>query len=314
MAMLDTYKALADESRLRVVRVLSLGYFNVQELTAVMDLSQSTVSHHLKVLHRAGITRLHREGTWAYYSLTNSEEAPFATATLQALLSHGESKEGGSLRAVFIRDRVEAEKLLSARRDHSHRFFESVAEQWHELRHEAHGHTPLVDELVRAVPNDVAVLDLGCGSGALLELLLPRAGKTIGVDYSPKMLEEARSNLGAKAAAVDLRLGYLEHLPLGDSSIDLGLAYMVLHHVPSPEDAMKDAFRVLRPGGALHIIDLFKHDNEYMRERFADLWLGFDQDEIVSWAQAIGFSAIEKRSAPESTDSFYVICTKGEQE
>jgi ArsR family transcriptional regulator len=107
------------------------------------------------------------------------------------------------------------------------------------------------------------------------------------------MLEQARSTLGTRAAQVDLRLGYLEHLPIGDDSVDVALSYMVLHHLPSPPDALRDAARVLKPGGQLMIVDLLQHDNEIMRERFADLWMGFDPEEMKRWALSSGFQGAQ---------------------
>lgn len=311
MALLDTLKALADESRLRMIRILSFGYFNVQELTAIMDLSQSTISHHLKVLQREELTRVHKEGTWAYYSLIQFPDESSISRIIHGFLSRAEQKESGSLKQVFLRDRIEAEKLLSLRREQSHRFFESVAGQWRQMREEAHGSTSFMEALIKKIPETAAVLDLGCGSGALLELLLPRPGQTIGVDYSQKMLEEAKHNLGDRTGNLDLRLGYLEHLPLGDQSVDVAIAYMVLHHVPNPEEAIRDAFRVLKNGGILHIVDLRKHDNEYMRERFADLWLGFNPAHVEEWASSTGFELVEEHSYAHTDEVFYLICKKG---
>ena len=314
MALLDTLKSLADESRLRMVRILSFGYFNVQELTAIMDLSQSTVSHHLKVLQREQLTRIHKEGTWSYYSLALFPDETSISKIIHGFLSRAEQEESGPLKQVFLRDRIEAEKLLTLRREQSHRFFEAVAGQWKEMREEAHGNVSSMETLIENIPPGQSVLDLGCGSGALLEMLLPRPGETIGVDYSQKMLEEAKHNLRDRSDRLDLRLGYLEHLPLGDTSVDVAIAYMVLHHVPNPEDAIQDAFRVLKPEGVLHIVDLRKHDNEYMRERFADLWLGFDPKVVQEWATKSGFKLIEEKHSYANMDEiFYLICKKEKQ-
>lgn len=282
---LEVYKALADESRLRIVHMLSKGAFNVQEITSVLGLGQSTVSHHLKVLQGAGLTHLQREGTWAYYTLVNGESKGFPSDTARNFLETAKPEE------LFASDLEALSVLLNQRRDSSHKFFEAVADKWHELRDEAQGQESFFDDVAKLIPSEATVLELGCGSGAFLQHILPRSGKTIGVDYSQAMLSEARKNLGkALPSTVDLRLGYLEHLPIGDESIDIAVAYMVLHHLPAPAEAFIDAFRVLRPEGRLIVVDLVKHSNELMRERFADLWLGFEQRELRKWSLSAGFS------------------------
>lgn len=276
---LELYKALADETRLRLLRILSSGSFNVQELTSILNISQSTISHHLKILQAANLASSLKQGTWVFYTLPAFDPDSFVHKTAELLLDHGEKNS---------KDEEAAAEILSRRRDQTRHFFDSVAKDWKLLR-EAQG-TESFFELVRSrIPESACFLELGCGSGVFLDQIVPRTGQTIGVDYSQAMLEQARSTLGARAAQVDLRLGYLEHLPIGDDSVDVALSYMVFHHLPSPPDALRDAARVLKPGGQLMIVDLLQHDNEFMRERFADLWMGFDPEEMKRWALSSGF-------------------------
>lgn len=279
-AALDLYKALADDSRLRLLRVLSRGAFNVQELTAILKISQSTISHHLKALQAVNLATSRKEGTWVYYTLPPNDSNSFAHQTAQLLLANGETNAD---------DDSAAQEVLNRRRDQARHFFDSVARNWKELR-ETQGTETFFDLVSQRIPERATFLELGCGSGPFLDKILPRAGQTIGVDYSQAMLDEAKRALGSRAAQVDFRLGYLEHLPLGDESVDMALVYMVLHHLPAPQEALRDAFRVLKPGAALMIVDLMKHDNEYMRERYADLWLGFDPEEMKRWAFSAGFA------------------------
>ncbi|MCB0319592.1 MAG: metalloregulator ArsR/SmtB family transcription factor [Bdellovibrionales bacterium] len=287
-ALTSCLKALGDDSRLRIVHLLSKGSFNVQELTTALSLSQSTVSHHLKILERSHLVSPKKEGSWSFYSL-NSDRTSFEAELLQLIVSA--ISRSDKLSQQLETDNHEIEKVLHSRRDRARAYFETVAREWDSLREEAQGKAEYLSLLKEKVPQNGTLLELGCGSGSLLAQLLPRNGATIGVDYSDAMIREARQQLSPTSSSnpVDLRLGYLEHLPVGDESIDHAVACMVFHHIAEPLAALRDTFRVLRPGGTLTVVDLTAHTNELMRERFADLWLGFHTDEFVSWLELCGF-------------------------
>lgn len=306
----DIYKALADESRLRLLHILSKGQFNVQELTALLGSGQSTVSHHLKILNSAGFLLAQKQGTWVYYSLNSV--APKSLAQRSAALFLESLKENSSESESFSQDLTATNELLNKRRDQARNFFESVANKWHDMRGEAQGSESYFELVASRIPDRATLLELGCGSGAFFEHALPRAGKSIGVDYSQGMLDEARQRLGNKANDVDFRLGYLEHLPIGDESVDYMVCYMVLHHVAVPPHAVHDAFRVLKPGGKFIIVDLMRHQNELMRERYADLWLGFDPEEVKQWAFSEGFSESKLEILGPKKDVFLITLTKNE--
>lgn len=311
MSSLAVLKALSDESRLRLVHVLGDGPFNVQELTNILSLSQPTVSHHLKVLERAGIARSKREGTWIYYGLVNGDaKGSPASEITQSFLSSTERETDSSLKDYFSSDKRKAESVLARRRDSAHRYFESVAQSWKRVRTEAHGGDIPLNLLIQEIPSDASLVELGCGSGALLERLLPRSGRTIGVDYSQSMLDEANQNLKALGLSVETRLGALEHLPLADGSVDIALAYMVLHHLSDPKEALRDTYRVLRPGGKLVIVDLTKHHDEGMRERFADLWLGFEPKDFKEWLTGLGFINSRVTLFGEKKEIFLLVSNK----
>jgi ArsR family transcriptional regulator len=318
---LDIYKALADESRLRLLNVVSRGDFNVQELTAILSIGQSTISHHLRTLERAGIVRCRKQGTWAYYGLpaamvagvedaessspavtANSTKPTLAESIVRNLL---QAKAQGLIEPrVFEEDGPRIQEVLDRRRADSHQFFESVAGSWKNLRREMEGSEGFLSDIVKNIDPELILLELGCGAGALLERVLPRPGQTIAVDYSQAMLDEARRALGQKGEHVDLRLGYLEHLPLGDQSVDIAVAYMVLHHVATPVAALEGVFRVLKPGGRVFIVDLTQHDNENFREQYAHLWLGFDPLELTGALEGVGFTDCETKFLGEANEAF----------
>lgn len=291
---LPVFKALADESRLRIVNVLHSGSFNVQELTSILELSQPTISHHLKILQQAAIVSIARQGTWAFYSLPSpeaqlTEQTQVARRVVESFLD-SMRLNGNAQLTPYRDDSSRIQDVINRRRDSSKKFFEHIAPRWHEVRQEEMSDPNPLQELVAQLPAERDLVDLGCGSGALLEKILPRTGQTIGVDYSQSMLDEAGRVLGDRRSGVDLRIGYLEHLPLADESVDIAVAHMVLHHLAEPAKALKDIRRILRPGGRCLIVDLSEHNREYMRERYADLWLGFNTDEIVRWAREAGFT------------------------
>ncbi len=299
MRITETCKALSEESRLRLFHLLSKGYFNVQELTSALDLSQSTISHHLKVLQGSGLVRQHREGTWNYYTLDDAENG-LSQSLMESILSQLELSNDKKEQELVSHNLHAAKILLERRQQQSHRFFEEVAPRWNNLRRTAFGLTPddepieyFYQELLAQLRPDECLIELGCGSGTLLEHILPRTGKTIAVDYSPAMIEEAKRSLGARSTTVDFRLGFLEHLPVGDESADKAVAAMVLHHLSSPQDALQDIARVLKPNGSLLILDLMAHADDSMRDKFADVWLGFEPRQVEQWLCNVGFRSTE---------------------
>jgi ubiquinone/menaquinone biosynthesis C-methylase UbiE len=295
-------KSVADESRMRIVNLLSLGSFNVQELTQLLGSSQSTISHHLKNLQAAGVLRGKKDGTWSYFSI--SQQTPEGALALE-LVEKVAAEEG----SLFDLDMAAARELLNHRRDKSKTLFDSLADSWHHLREETHGRAILLDEVAKQIPDGVRVLDLGCGSGALLERIMPRDGGTIGVDSSPAMLEQARKMVGSKGD-VDLRLGLLQHLPIADEDVDLAVAFMVLHHVPELEPALLDAHRALSCGGKLMIVDRNQYDSKLMQERFGEQWIDFSTKQLEDMVRASGFTNIDCKSLGGSDEAFVMTGVK----
>lgn len=308
MELIEIYKALSDRSRLRILKILSNGSFSVGELTDILKLSQPTVSHHLRCLD--DLVNKEKDGTWVYYSLNDTDSPELESTILSSYLTATENLNGDSLAKDIRSDEQRVNKALSKRRDSSHRYFESVASDWNNIRHEATGSEPLLNELHSLIPQGGSFLELGCGTGVLLNKVTPREGKTIGIDNSQAMLDEAKGTLEDRE--VDLRLGHLEHLPLRDKAVDVAAAFMVMHHVAEPKDALKDAYRVLKRGGSLVIVDLVRHTKEYMRERYADLWLGFEPRIFKRWVESVGFTDTEVHLLGEEKEAFLLSTKKPE--
>ena len=288
-------KAAGDPSRLRILRVLGVGAFHVGELQEIVGLGQSTVSRHLKVLADAGLVNVRRTGTWAWYSLHPRGE-DFAGQLVRLLVTDAELNGD----AAAIRD------VLDRRRRTTSAFFRRTAPVWDSLREDTLGPPGYLEDLVARLGAADTVVDLGTGTGVLLERLAAVAKRVIGVDASPEMLEQARARVGE---TTELRLGALEHLPLSDGEADAMVVNMVLHHVANPPDALREMRRGLRAGGRLVIADLEEHDRDSFWQTLGAQWPGFRPDELASWLAAAGFTSVrsETSSAGEGRPAVLIV-------
>ena len=286
--LLRTHKALADETRLRLVRLLSRGALNVAELIRILQMGQSRVSRHLRILADAGLVTSRREGTWIYYERMPGLDADL-TDDMLSLVDRYEQT------IPHIEADVQAlEEVIEQRREQTRTYFDSVDDPHELLRHHSLAAEFYRDVAISLLPPKCGViLDMGTGSGLLLPSLLERTDKVIAVDSSTAMLDLARRNAGPQISRCDLRLGDLEHLPVADGEVEAIMACMVLHHISHPEDVLREAHRALRPGGHLVIVDLHQHEDEAMRERFADLWLGFRPADMKRWLEAAKLTLID---------------------
>ena len=296
---LSTVKALADETRLRILRILMTGTYNVNELVAILSMGQSRVSRHLRILSDAGLVRPRRQGTWVYYGLTglweNESRAGFLPSFADELSASPLPLAAADDRGIKV--------CLGQRRKQAEQFFSSVAERDDSQRDEIEGpaeHHTIIAELLRCGGEELGiVVDLGTGTGRLLPLLGESARGVIGIDGAREMLDVARRRCEESGGPeAELRLGSLEHLPLGDGEADAMVANMVLHHVANPLDALREVHRGLVPGGRFLLADYATHEFEFHREKLGDLWLGFDRDELAGWLELAGFEIESERELP----------------
>ena len=281
--MLALFKALADNTRLRLIAILDRGEFTVQELVEILDMGQSRVSRHLKILSEVGVVSVKREGTWAYYRLDPCNK--LFRDQLPIIREHLSLLDGGA------GDRTRITSLLAGRRKRSQEFFDQNANQWDRLVHDLLPTPDYQASLLGQLKACSTLVEIGVGTGALLADLSLKAGKVIGIDHAPAMLQAARERvLGQGVSNVELRLGEMEHLPLESSGADVVLLNMVLHHAASPETVLNEVARILRPDGHLLIFDLQRHHQEWVREKLADQWLGFESSELMSWCLNAGFT------------------------
>lgn len=277
---MDIFKALADEVRLRILHAIMQAELSVAELVSVMKLPQSTVSRHLKPLRDAGLVDTRRDGTSVYYRKGDAlSDEQFGGLLEERLRDLPTAKQ----------DANAVRQALDQRRRRSREFFDKVAGQYSGLTQPGGGWQALAAALAAGFAGR-KVADIGSGEGALTLLLARFADKVIAVDQSPAMLKEVRREAKrcGVAARVEVAEGDLEKLPLGDKSVDAAFLSQALHHAARPEAAVLEAARIVKTGGQLVILDLSRHDQEWVRDQLADQWLGFDAEELAGWIKAAG--------------------------
>lgn len=281
--LLDGLRAAADHSRLRLLAVCAQGEWTVSELVQVMGQSQPRISRHLKILAEAGLLERFREGGWVFYRRAQAGEGARLARTLCRLLP----MDDPALRL----DRRRLETIREARRAEAAAWFDRHAAAW-DAEQDATVDRARVDaELVRLFDGrqTPALVDIGTGTGRILQLLASRIGAGTGVDLSHDMLRIARANLDRREARnCQVRHGDMYALPLPDGAFDAATLHQVLHFADDPLAALEEAVRVLKPGGRLVVVDLARHDDEAMRERHHHRRLGFSHAEMSAWFGQLG--------------------------
>jgi len=302
------FKALSDVTRLRIISILKCYELSVNELVYILNMGQSRISRHLKILTDAGLLDFRREGLWVFYKLINTGKA---SSFLQAVLPFMEVND------VFKADIANAEKIIEERSKKTKYFFNSIAKNWDELNREILGNFNLADKICACIPQSCAIAaDLGCGTGVLLKHMLNFSKMVIGVDSSSKMLELSRVLLNEdvehKQDYISLRIGDLEHLPLRDGEAEFACISLVLHHLFKPQTVFVEANRILKNNGLLLIVDFQQHDLEIMRIKYGDRWLGFDIDTIKKQLGISGFKVRSQDIQPveKGLSLFFILLEK----
>ena len=283
LPLADRFQALADPTRLRILALLRLMELSVGELAQVLGQSQPRVSRHLKILADAGVLERRKEGSWVFLTLT----APETVAPLYALVDEWAD---AATQASFAADAARTESIRADRAEAANRYFAGHAEVWDQIRslHVAES------EVERAIDGVLGkrplgrLVDIGTGTGRMIELFGPRANQAIGIDRSSEMLRLARVKLEAAGIHSSLRQGDMYALPLPDQSADSVIIHQVLHYAHSPATAIAEAARVLDDGGTLLVVDFAAHEREELRERDAHIRLGFEDEVMAGWFAAAG--------------------------
>jgi ArsR family transcriptional regulator len=283
--LLKALRMLGDEGRLRMLRLLQAEDLSVAELQEILGMGQSRISMQLAQLKQAGLVEVRRSGQKSIYSLAS---AAGSKGIVSQLL-----RESGEELAEAEQDDRALRHILQKRKDKLRRYFDDLAGRFG--RHYVPGRSwkGLAEMLLKLIP-PMTIADLGAGEGTLSLLLAQRAKRVIAVDSSEKMVE-----YGADVAKrngvenLEYRLGDLEELPLADGDVDLALLHQSLHHAIHPNVAIAEAWRIVRPGGRVVVMDLLKHRSEEAREMYADVWLGFSELELIDLLQGAGFAGVD---------------------
>ncbi len=291
---IQIFKALSDETRLRILGVLHREPLSVNELLEVLEMGQSRVSRHLKILSDAGILEGRREGSRVYYRINAGlVRSRFLSGIMDLVLPdrgdpHRSEKIESLLPREMERDARRLGQVVEARKNFSLNHFQKHGLDQERLQEGLVDARYYRERIVSLLPSQPGtIVDLGCGTGELSRLLSSHAERLILVDQSETMLDRARSSLPEDH--LEFRLGWLEHLPSRDREADLIVASMVLHHMPDPLEALQEMRRVLKPGGMLLVAELSHHEEEVMRSRFADFWLGFEREQLRDYLEKAGF-------------------------
>src|SRR6195952_3651991 len=286
--LVDVLKAAGEPTRLRLLALLAAGDLTVTDLTEILGQSQPRISRHLKLLGEAGLIDRYQEGAWAYFRLKQDGNAVHLARTL---LRHASEND-----PVLLRDGERLTAVKQIRSERAQAYFSRNAAEWDELRrlHVADEDvTTALTQLIGPKPID-AFLDLGTGTGRMLQLLSGVFRHAVGIDASRDMLAVARANLDkAKITTASVRHGDIFNLPLEAQDFDLITIHQVLHFLYQPELAIGEAARMLRPGGRLVIIDLAPHALEYLRDEHAHLRLGFSHQMMEDWLKNAGLDVEE---------------------
>src|SRR5262244_1167831 len=294
-ALNSALKAAGEETRLRILALVAEAELTVSDLTDILRQSQPRISRHLKLLAEAGLVERFREGTWAFFRLAEHGGGAEVTQTLIDRLNPADQ--------IIARDRARLASVRQARATAAQAYFRAHAAEWDRIR-KLHVADEAVEEAIRAALSEKpfrSLLDLGTGTGRMLEMFGPDIERGLGLDLSLDMLLLARDRLErAGLRNCSVRQGDIYDLPLANNSFDVVILHQVLHFLDDGARAIREAARVMRPGGRLLIVDFAPHEQEFLRAQFAHRRLGFAPETVSQWITASGLEPVLHRSlAPE---------------
>jgi ubiquinone/menaquinone biosynthesis C-methylase UbiE len=296
--ILNIFRALADPTRLRIMLLLQKMELAVGELAQILDQSQPRISRHIRILDEARLAERRKEGSWVFLK-------PGPAAELQIL---GRIFRSGTVAKSeqAMQDQAQLSLVRKARAEMAERYFAAHAEQWDAIR-SLHLPEAEVERAMLALLRDVPLgkmLDIGTGTGRMVELFGASAQSIVAIDNSPEMLRLARAKLLESETAsgsnlvqkTELKQGDFNHLPLANGAVDSVILHQVLHYAQHPEAVLVEVSRVLKPAGIVLIADFAAHDREDLRTEHAHARLGFSDDSMKHWLTASKLELVEARS------------------
>ncbi len=301
-------KTLGDPTRLRLIAILNQNELSVNEIQEITHLGQSRISTHLRLLQEVGVLNSRRDGKKTFYYWNEpacAERRNFMQLALRA------AKELDDYQS----DLVNLKRVLALRENKEQLFFNQVAGRFGRVYGPGRSWQAFGHLLLRILP-PITVADLGSGEGLISELLAKKCKKVIAVDNSEKIVEFGKTKAiknGIKN--LEFRLGDLQDPPIEPDSVDVAILSQALHHAQDPQKALNSAYKILKNGGQVIILDLRKHVFEKARDIFGDLWTGFAEHELHSWLESAGFKNIEITivDREEQPPNFETILASGEK-
>ncbi|MCO5065376.1 MAG: metalloregulator ArsR/SmtB family transcription factor [Rhizobiaceae bacterium] len=310
--VVDSLKAAAESSRLRILVLLTHGDLTVSDLTEILNQSQPRVSRHLRLLLEAGLIDRYQEGSWAFFRLTDMQDDREFVKGLVGRIDDAD--------AQVQRDLERLGDVKRRRQDAARLYFSEHAERWDELRSLHVPDKAVEAALVKLIGKRPfqSMLDLGTGTGRLLEILAPCYTRGVGIDLSREMLAVARANLDrAGVTHAQVRQGDIFAAQIERNAFDLVTMHQVLHYLDDPARAVREAARMLRPAGRLIVVDFAPHSLEVLRDKHAHQRLGFSDQQMREWFEAAGLRMEEVQSfspAQPSDDKLTVKLWLGRDE
>jgi ubiquinone/menaquinone biosynthesis C-methylase UbiE/DNA-binding MarR family transcriptional regulator len=288
--LLAALKAAAEPTRLRLLAILARGELAVTEITRVLQQSQPRVSRHLKLLCDAGLLERLPEGAWVFYRLAERGEGARVARTLLDLLPADDHE--------LARDPERLDRVRRERAERAQAYFRDHAVSWDRIRRLYVGEAAVERAMLEAAGKGafVDLVDLGTGTGRVLEVFASKVRHGIGIDESHEMLNVARAKLDARGITnCQVRRGSVYNVPLPSACADVVTIHHVLHFLDDPAAALKEGARLLRPGGRLLLVDFAPHSLEFLRTDYAHRRLGFADDEVARWCKSAGLGAVKVR-------------------
>ena len=283
--LLAGLRAAGEHSRLRILTLCAHGELSVSELVQILGQSQPRVSRHLKLMVEAGLLERLPEGAQVYFRVSDRNESSKLAHALVSLIPNTDN--------LLVRDMSRLEQVRDSRAKKAQDYFQQVAESWNTIRALHVPELQLEETLLKVIGDEPIddLLDIGTGTGRVLEILSDRISRGIGIDLSSGMLAVARSKIEqAGLTHIHVRKGDMYQLPFEDNSTDMAILNLVLHYSDSPIEVIREASRVLRNNGRLVIVDFAAHTEEYLRSEFKHFRLGFSDDEILNCFEASGLT------------------------
>ena len=288
-ALLNSLRAAGEPTRLRILALCARGELSVTELTQILGQSQPRVSRHLKLMVEAGLLERLPEGAQVYFRVPDRDDLSKIAHTLVTLIPESD--------AGLNRDFSRLQQVRDIRTQRAQKYFKEVAKNWDQIRAMHVPQQELEDTLLEVIGDEPVgeLLDIGTGTGRMLEILADRVKRSVGIDLSSDMLAVARSNIErAGLTHAHVRQGDMYQLPLEDASIDLAILHLVLHYSDDPAKVIKEASRVLRADGRLIVVDFAVHTEEFFRSEFKHHRLGFTDEEIRQCFNSAGISTLQE--------------------